>query len=92
MGACTVGWLVEGLLGQGCLLADVDAPLPHTRRELTSLSPKYKPTPQRICTGRHVVRLKIGDPFLFGRGGEEVHEYRGFGVEPQVGRWMGGWG
>lgn len=35
-------------------------------------------------TGRHVVRLKIGDPFLFGRGGEEIHEFRAYGVEPQV--------
>ena len=31
-----------------------------------------------------MVRLKIGDPFLFGRGGEEVLEYRKYGVEPKV--------
>ena len=34
--------------------------------------------------GRHVVRLKIGDPFLFGRGGEEVLQYRKYGLEPEV--------
>jgi precorrin-4 methylase len=31
-----------------------------------------------------VVRLKIGDPFLFGRGGEEILQFRQYGVEPKV--------
>ena len=41
-------------------------------------------TYQGLASGQHVVRLKIGDPFVFGRGGEEVLQFRKFGVESKI--------
>jgi uroporphyrin-III C-methyltransferase len=37
-----------------------------------------------VHEGENVVRLKGGDPFIFGRGGEEVEHLREAGIEVQV--------
>jgi len=39
---------------------------------------------QAVREGENVVRLKGGDPFIFGRGGEEVEHLREEGIEVQV--------
>jgi uroporphyrin-III C-methyltransferase len=37
-----------------------------------------------VQDGEHVVRLKGGDPFIFGRGGEEVEHLRQAGIDVEV--------
>jgi len=39
---------------------------------------------QAVQEGEHVVRLKGGDPFIFGRGGEEVEHLRAAGIDVEV--------
>jgi len=39
---------------------------------------------QAVQAGETVVRLKGGDPFIFGRGGEEVEHLRAEGIEAEV--------
>jgi uroporphyrinogen III methyltransferase/synthase len=39
---------------------------------------------ERAQTGRSVVRLKGGDPFVFGRGGEEALALRAAGIEYEI--------
>lgn len=39
---------------------------------------------EAALAGRSVVRLKIGDPFLFGRGGEEIEELAAHGIDVEL--------
>ncbi len=39
---------------------------------------------QSAYTGKRVVRLKGGDPFIFGRGGEEVAHLRAAGIRAEI--------
>jgi uroporphyrin-III C-methyltransferase len=44
----------------------------------------YRWVKEGVEAGKRVVRLKIGDPFVFGRGGEEVLAAREWGIECDV--------
>ncbi|GAA1414459.1 hypothetical protein AUR04nite_19120 [Glutamicibacter uratoxydans] len=49
-----------------------------TQDEINELLVKY------ALEGKHVVRLKGGDPFVLGRGGEEMHYAAKFGIATRV--------
>ncbi|MBF6630611.1 MAG: uroporphyrinogen-III C-methyltransferase [Comamonas sp.] len=81
--------LVDDLVSQ----AIVDFAAPHARLVYVGKRGGCKSTPQafieklmeaEVRNGEHVVRLKGGDPFIFGRGGEEVEHLRSAGIEVQV--------
>ncbi|MDX9968392.1 MAG: uroporphyrinogen-III C-methyltransferase [Hydrogenophaga sp.] len=88
IGAATV-LLVDDLVGDGVLgYASPQARLVHVGKR-----GGCKSTPQAFIEklmitaarqGETVVRLKGGDPFIFGRGGEEVEHLRAAGIPVQV--------
>ena len=91
---------VRAIAGANLLLVDDlvnDAVLAHagasTRIVRVGKRGGCKSTPQAFITrmmvaaaraGHTVVRLKGGDPFIFGRGGEEVEELRAHGIAVEV--------
>jgi sirohydrochlorin cobaltochelatase len=68
-------------LADGVVLVDVSK-VPHGR---SAAQPDINAVLIEHCrAGRRVVRLKGGDPFVFGRGFEEVLALRAAGIEPEV--------
>jgi uroporphyrin-III C-methyltransferase len=81
--------LVDDLVGQEIVaLAPPGARVIHVGKRggcrSTSQSFIEKLMVAAVREGEQVVRLKGGDPFIFGRGGEEVEHLRAEGIEPVV--------
>jgi len=81
--------LVDDLVSPGCL----SFVTPHARVIHVGKRGGCKSTPQAFIEklivsfsekGKTVVRLKGGDPFVFGRGGEELERLRSRGIEVEV--------
>jgi uroporphyrin-III C-methyltransferase len=81
--------LVDDLVSRGCLAHA----RPHARIVEVGKRGGCKSTPQAYIErllvlyskeNKRVVRLKGGDPFVFGRGGEEVEALRAQGIEVEV--------
>ncbi len=81
--------LVDELVNRGCLA--------HARSDARIIEVGKrggcKSTPQEFIErllvqyskqGKTVARLKGGDPFVFGRGGEEIEKLNSFGIEVEV--------
>ncbi len=79
----------DGLIGDGILdFARPDAELVSVAKQRSRHSVPQDEINRILVreaqAGRLVVRLKGGDPFIFGRGGEEAEEARAAGVDVEV--------
>ncbi|MDO5290871.1 MAG: uroporphyrinogen-III C-methyltransferase [Pseudomonadota bacterium] len=81
--------LADDLVGPGVLaLAPPTARIEHVGKRGGCRSTPQHAIEQRMIeavrAGENVVRLKGGDPFIFGRGGEEADSLRRAGIEPRI--------
>jgi len=81
--------LYDALVDQSCLkLARAEAVLEFAGKRPGHNSPKQHEITTRLIelarNNKKVVRLKGGDPFVFGRGGEELDHVRQFGIQTAV--------
>lgn len=80
---------LDRLVGEGVLaLIPASAEIVHVGKSRGEHSVPQAEIERRMIaaarSGRRVVRLKGGDPFIFGRGGEEVEALRAAGVSVEV--------
>jgi uroporphyrin-III C-methyltransferase len=85
--------LVDDLVGEGVLASALDGVAPHPRIVHVGKRGGCASTPQEFIeklmvrealAGERVVRLKGGDPLVFGRAGEEIAALRAAGLEVVV--------